>query len=121
MCHDELRNLLAEYAFGESTELTPDEKARIEAHLAGCSDCQKELQSTKHLYNQLRPPKVIKVPQEILDSTPANVMAAIHRRMVSRRLLRVACFIPAIGVCLRCLPAVPGACGAGACGAWHRT
>jgi anti-sigma factor RsiW len=51
MDHNEIGDLLAAYL---DDEVTPEERARIDGHLAGCRDCRRELESLKSAQTALR-------------------------------------------------------------------
>jgi len=104
----EYSDFINEYALGDIAELTPDEKARLEAHLAQCEGCRQELQSTKDFLDLIRPPKDVEVPDWVIERVERNVRKAIWRDNRLRMLRKVAYFAvaataaaAAILICLR--------------------
>jgi len=81
---------IKEYALGDIAELTPDEKAKLEAHIQECAECRADLEEWQNFLNLIRSPKELEVPQWVKESLPANVMKAIRRDALLRVMRRTA-------------------------------
>jgi hypothetical protein len=96
-CHD-ARELFSGWA---DDALTPEERAHVEAHLAGCAECQRELQrftATVALLRRVEPPRA---PAGFVD----RVLAAArptpwYRRLLERLFLPLPAKLPAEAVAL---------------------
>lgn len=56
-------------------EFSPAERARIDAHLAGCPDCRREYEAMRSLIDTLDATRIVAVP----DSFRAAVMSKIRK------------------------------------------
>lgn len=57
-------------------EFSPAERARIDAHLAGCPDCRREYEAMRSLIDTLDATRIVAVP----DAFRAAVMSKIRKR-----------------------------------------
>lgn len=81
--HDELRHLLGGYVLGG---LAPEDRTRLEAHLATCDECRNELNRFAPLPGLLRQAEAMPAlePAPAPDLVP-RLLAEVRRRQVVRR------------------------------------
>jgi len=108
-CSEEYSRLISLYPLSE--DQTPEERAKLEAHIQECAECRADLEKWREFLNLICSAKGVKAPQGVLDCTHANITAAIRRRAAMKRLLRVACFVPAIAAAAVTIAAYFGAFG----------
>ena len=74
---EEIQPLLSGYVDGE---LSHDEQARAEAHLAGCARCTKELEDLRRLVTAADQIRFAEPPDEAWDALTENVYNRLGRR-----------------------------------------
>jgi putative zinc finger protein len=91
-CHD-VRALFSDWA---DEALTADERARVDAHLAQCADCRKELErftaTIALLHRMERPRAPVGFVDRVLAAKP---LAPWHRRLFQRLFLPLSVKLPA--------------------------
>lgn len=72
--HDKIRELLALAAAGA---LEPDQMRKLEAHLAGCAECARELEGWNGLAGRLRRIPTPRPPVALVERTRARMVAVL--------------------------------------------
>jgi len=86
-CCEEYSRLISLYPLSE--DQTPEERAKLEAHIQECAACRADLEHWREFLNLIRPPKDAGVPQWVKGSVQANVMKAIRRNTRIQETMRI--------------------------------
>jgi len=78
---ERLRDLVTEYAIATQGELSQEECAQAEEHLAACPGCRERFKQLRAIADALRSPFQVQVPQEVLFTTRSRVMAAVRLKL----------------------------------------
>jgi len=76
----ELTDLIGEYAGGDVAELTPDERARVEAHLAACAPCRKSLEEYRAVLAPFEAIRQTPVPESLILVSRPKMLAFIRSK-----------------------------------------
>jgi hypothetical protein len=107
-CQD--KDLLVAYLFEEST---PDERRQVEAHLAGCEECRREIDELGHVRAGLRAwsPAETRLGFRVVRDNLVPVRPRLHRSLASWGLAAAAVLVLAAGAGLANLEIRYGADG----------
>jgi tetratricopeptide (TPR) repeat protein len=85
---------MGEYALDGGAELAPEERERVEAHLAECPSCREEFEGEKALYAKLRRAhryvQSIQPPAAEVGELKRRVRAALRKREIARLAAKIA-------------------------------
>jgi len=87
-CEEYFESII-EYAHGDGTKLSPEERPALEAHLGGCEACRAELRSVKDLLDLIRPTAHFDVPQQTMETVRDNVLRSVRRRHTLQPTFRI--------------------------------
>ena len=90
-CSDEYSRLISLYPLSE--DQTPEERAKLEAHIQECAVCRADLEQWRDFLDLIPPAKDVEVPQWVKERVHTNVMKAVRRDRALRALKRAACLV----------------------------